>query len=102
MEDNTANQLNTVRLHIQYTPCCFPDSGKSFRQQIIQGCPLGKPQPEFLGLGAQTGITEPGYFRFQCVDLIHIALADLQFFLIGVPKDQFHQVFQQVYHSSVL
>ncbi len=102
MEDASPDQLYIEMAQPQHPAGSFPHHRKGFRQQIIQGFPLGKPQPEFLGLGAQTGITEPGYFRFQCVDLIHIALADLQFFLIGVPKDQFHQVFQQVYHSSVL
>ena len=102
VEDAAPDQLHIEMTQPQHPAGGFPDHGKSFRQQVIQGFSFGEPQPEFLGLGTEAGIAEPGHFRFQRIDFIHIALADLQFFLIGVTKDQFHQVFQQVYHSSVL
>ena len=102
VEDTAPDQLHIEMAQPQHPAGSFPDHGEGFRQQVVQGLPFGQAQLEFLGLGTQTGIAEAGHFRFQRIDLIHIALADLQFFLIGVPKDQFHQVFQQVYHSSIL
>ena len=79
MQDNPADKLHTVMLHIQNTLCRLPDRGKCLRQKIIQRFSFSQTFFELSGLASQLFIRQLLHLRTQRLDFIYDGCDSLQF-----------------------
>ena len=60
VKDDTADYLNSVRLHAENTPCCFPYCCKCFRKKLIECLAVSDPLLEFISLACEIVVAQLG------------------------------------------
>ena len=71
VQNDAADELNRIRLHAQHPPGSFPDSRKSFGEQIVQCFSLGQTIFKLGGLSLQFFFGKGGIFPFHGQNLIY-------------------------------
>ena len=72
VQDHAADQLDVEVALFQRSFCCFPDSGKGGRHQVVESLAGGKLGPKFVGLPAQFVIAQRLKLGLERVDLATI------------------------------
>jgi hypothetical protein len=68
VEDHPAHELDVVMPHLEEPPAPLAADGERFRQDVVEGLPLGQPPAELGGLAAQVFLGEGLHRRLQLVD----------------------------------
>ena len=90
VEDKAADQLDVEVALFQRSFCCFPDSGKGGRRQVVESSSGGKLGPKFVGLPAQFVIAQRLKLGLERVDLGDHRPIALEPTVVGRAEDPLH------------